>query len=129
MRTSQTLALTAAFAAGALALPSLAVAVDLARFPALSPDGTVAVFSWRGDLWKCPVSGGAAVRLTGVPSNELRSAFSADGSQVVFESDRDGGRNLFVMRSDGSDVRQLTFGDAATLSGCGVDMAGRPVAF
>jgi tricorn protease len=86
------------------------------------------VFSWRGDLWKCPVSGGAAVRLTGVPSNELRSAFSADGSQVVFESDRDGGRNLFVMRSDGSDVRQLTFGDAATLSGCGVDAAGRPVA-
>ncbi len=124
MRNAKTVALTAL-----LTLPAAAGTVDLPRYPALSPDGTVAVFSWRGDLWKCPVSGGGALRLTGVPSNEGRAAFSPDGATIVFESDRDGGRNLFAMRSDGGDVRQLTFGDAVTLAGCGVDAAGRPVAF
>jgi len=35
--------------------------------------------------------------------------FSRDKKQVVFVSDRDGGRNIYVMNADGSDVRQLTF--------------------
>jgi tricorn protease len=99
----------------ALAAPCLAGTVDLPRYPAISPDGTVAVFSWRGDLWKCPVTGGGAVRLTAMPSNEGRAAFSPDGTSIVFDSDRDGGRNLFVMKSDGSDVRQLTFGDSVAI--------------
>ena len=97
------------------ALSALAGTVDLPRYPALSPDGTVAVFSWRGDVWKCPVTGGGAIRLTANPSNEGRAAFSADGASIVFDSDRDGGRNLYVMKSDGSGVRQLTFGDSVAL--------------
>jgi tricorn protease len=104
--------------------------VDLPRYPAISPEGSVVVFSWRGDLWKAPISGGAAVRLTSHPANEGRSAFSPDGAQIVFESDREGGRNLFIMNSDGSGLRQLTHGDSSlTLSGTGVDGSGRPVAF
>ncbi|MFM9182020.1 MAG: peptidase S41, partial [Phycisphaerales bacterium] len=104
--------------------------VNLPRYPAASPDGTVLTFSWRGELWKVPGSGGAAVRLTASPSNEGRSAFSPDGTSIVFDSDRDGGRNLFIMRSDGSAVRQLTFGEGgAALSGCGVDANGRAVAY
>ena len=103
--------------------------VNLPRYPAASPDGTVLTFSWRGDLWKVPGSGGAAVRLTANPSNEGRSAFSPDGTSIVFDSDRDGGRNLFIMKSDGSAVRQLTFGESAILSGCGVDASGRAVAY
>ena len=104
--------------------------VDLPRYPSTSPDGNVILFSWRGDLWKCPSTGGGALRLTSNPANEGRSAFSPDGASIVFDSDRDGGRNLFIMKSDGSDVRQLTFGDsAAILSGTGVDGTGRPVAY
>jgi tricorn protease len=105
-------------------------AVDLPRYPAVNPEGTVVAFSWRGDIWKAPASGGGAVRLTSHPANETRSAFSPDGAQIVFESDRDGGRNLFVMNSDGTGLRQLTFGDSAlTLAGTGVDAKGRVVAY
>jgi tricorn protease len=84
-----------------LALPFLvavaaaeAATVELPRFPALSPDGSVVVFSWRGDLWRAPSTGGEAVRLTANPSSETRSGFTADGSRIVFESDREGMRNL-----------------------------------
>ncbi len=124
------LAALAPVAALALAAAAPAGAVDLPRFPAVNPEGTVVVFSWRGDLWKAPASGGAAIRLTSHPANDTRAAFSPDGAQLVFESDRDGGRNLFVMNADGTGLRQLTFGDyVATLSSTGLDAQGRPVAF
>ncbi len=125
---------TAIIAASILAIFAVPYAgadtVDLPRYPSTSPDGNVVLFSWRGDLWKCPSTGGGALRLTSNPANEGRSAFSPDGASIIFDSDRDGGRNLFIMKSDGSDVRQLTFGDSvALLSGTGVDGSGRPVAY
>ena len=103
--------------------------VDLPRFPSLSPDGSVIVFSWRGDLWRAPAAGGEAVRLTSNPSDETRSGFTADGSRIVFESDREGRRNLWSIKPDGSDLRQLTDLDATFgLSSVGT-FRGKPVAF
>jgi Tol biopolymer transport system component len=37
--------------------------------------------------------------------------FSRDGKKITFASDKNGGRNIYVMNTDGSDVRQLTFSD------------------
>lgn len=101
------LALAAPTAAGRL-LPVLpateAQADDLApnrvalpQHPALSPDGSRIAFSHQGDLWLVPSTGGTATRLTNHPANERRSEFSPDGSLLAFESDRDGGRNLYVL--------------------------------
>jgi len=101
--------------------------VDLPRFPSISPDGSEIVFSWRGDLWRAPVSGGTAVRLTSHPADELASAWSPDGSLIAFESERDGFRNLYLMRPDGAGLRQLTFSDLAlSLMSFGLDGEGRP---
>ncbi|MFZ9916257.1 MAG: hypothetical protein ACO3IB_13125, partial [Phycisphaerales bacterium] len=88
------------------AVPSVALAavVDLPRYPALSPDGQTVVFSWRGDLWKASAAGGAATRLTANPSNETRSAFTPDGARIVFESDREGSRNLWIMDAAGANL-------------------------
>src|SRR5262249_19697509 len=77
-------------------VPASAATVDLPRYPALSPDGREVCFSWRGDIWKAPSTGGAAVRLTSHPADDLRMAWSTDGSLIAFESERDGYRNLFV---------------------------------
>ena len=77
--------------------------VDLPRFPSLSPNGDRICFSWRGDLWSVSSSGGHAQRLTAHSANETRSAWSPDGAEIVFESDRDGVRNLWCMAADGTE--------------------------
>ena len=111
------------------AMEARAATVDLPRHPALSPDGSIVVFSWRGDLWRASAAGGEAIRLTSNPANETRSGFTADGARIVFESEREGGRNLWSMRPDGSDIRRVTELDASfALSSVGV-FGGRPVAF
>ena len=110
---------------GTGAAPAAAGNVDLPRYPSVSPDGRTVVFSWRGDLWRVPAGGGAAERLTANPADEGRSAFTQDGAAIVFESDRDGWRNLWVMNVDGTGVRQLTALDTpVTLGGVGPDGSG-----
>ena len=126
------------FAALAVALPALVTDVtvagdpegnvDLPRFPSISPDGSTIVFSWRGDLWTVPFEGGQAIRLTSHPGREHDSQWTADGSTIVFESDRDGVTNIHAMNPDGTNIRRLTHLDTgAGLSDAGVDDEGRPV--
>jgi tricorn protease len=95
----------------ALAAPTAAANVDFPRFPALSPDGREVVFTWRGDLWKAPAAGGNAIRLTTHPADDLRPAWSPDGTLIAFESDREGSRNLFIMRADGTSIARVTDAD------------------
>ncbi|MEM8836363.1 MAG: S41 family peptidase [Planctomycetota bacterium] len=101
-----------------LASHAVGAEVDLPLFPSISPDGEHIAFSWRGDLWKAPVSGGEATRLTSADSDETRSAWSPDGSTIAFQSDRDGYENLFTMPTSGGDATQVTHEDTGlTLSG------------
>jgi tricorn protease len=80
------------------------------RFPELSPDGKMLVFSYQGDLWKVESTGGTASRLTSNQAFEGRSRFSPDGLSIAFESNRYGNYDIFVMPSDGSnDPTRITF--------------------
>jgi TolB protein len=47
-------------------------------------------------------------RLTDSPSEDWISSWAPDGSQIVFESKRDGNYEIYVMDSDGSDQQRLT---------------------
>jgi tricorn protease len=107
--------------------------VGYPRMPSLSPDGSTIVFTWAGDLWAVGSEGGIASRLTTHPADDLRSAFSPDGSTLVFESERDGSRNLYAMpvssengRMVGGAVRRLTLSDRS-LSLSGFDAQGDAV--
>jgi tricorn protease len=90
---------------GQAAAGATPLAPGFVQFPALSPDGSMLVFSSQGDLWIMPVGqvgdgraiSGVATRLTSHPAEERRAIFSPDGSALAFESDRDGARNLYVM--------------------------------
>ena len=119
----------AAMALCTLAMTASGAEVDLPRFPALSPDGETVTFSWRGDLWSASTDGGDAVRLTRHPADETRSAWSPDGTQIAFESRRDGPRAIYVMNTTGGDVRRVSLSDdSLTLhdwTGMGLYVSGR----
>jgi Tol biopolymer transport system component len=53
--------------------------------------------------------GSDLVQLTNDKSNSAYPSWSPDGSQILFESDRnDGNANIYVMDADGSNIVQLT---------------------
>ncbi|MDE6050267.1 MAG: peptidase S41, partial [Paramuribaculum sp.] len=56
--------------------------------------------------------GGTAVRLTTQPSYESNPVWSPDGNQIAFASDRNGGRDVYVMSSKGGSAKRLTFNSA-----------------
>jgi tricorn protease len=79
--------------------------------PTLTPDAKEIVFSYEGDLWRVPVSGGAALRLTAMEGIESRPAVSPDGKWLAFTAEQYGNKDVFLMPLAGGDIRQLTFHD------------------
>jgi Tol biopolymer transport system component len=62
-----------------------------------------------GHLFSLPSIGGTAEQLTFGPHYDNDPAFSPDGSQVAFTSDRDGSDgNIFVLTLRDRQLRQLT---------------------
>ncbi|MFM7131801.1 MAG: DPP IV N-terminal domain-containing protein [bacterium] len=83
--------------------------VRLANHPALSPDGKQLVFSYNGDLWSVPATGGTARPITRHDGKDREPRFSPDGKQIAFVSDRDGSAQVYVMPAEGGPARQITF--------------------
>ena len=79
----------------------------LLRFPDIS--GEKVVFTYAGDLWTAPASGGAAIRLTSHPGIEVFGKFSPDGKWIAFTGQYDGDEQVYVVSSAGGVPRQLTF--------------------
>jgi dipeptidyl aminopeptidase/acylaminoacyl peptidase len=60
-------------------------------------------------LWKVPVAGGHAEKV-GIPMQSLKNlAVHPDGRQIVFESDRGGSQQIYVMNADGSNPHRISF--------------------
>ena len=74
----------------------------------VAPDGRTVVFDLLGDLYTMPIEGGRATSLRSGRAWEIQPRFSPDGAWISFTSDAGGGDNLWVMRADGSEARQIT---------------------
>ena len=77
-----------------------------------SPDGRFLLIAagppGDKDIFRLDVEAGGVVRLTSGGNNNA-PAYAPDGEWIAFNSLRNGGQaDLYVMRSDGSDLRQLT---------------------
>jgi len=83
------------------------------RYPAISPDGKSIVFTYKGDLYKVPASGGTATALTSHVAHDFMPVWSHDGKQIAFASDRYGNFDVFVMPAEGGEARRVTFHSAA----------------
>ncbi|HUF61076.1 MAG TPA: S41 family peptidase [Verrucomicrobiales bacterium] len=92
-----------------LAAPPDAEYMTLGGSAAVSPDGSLLVFEWAGDLWRVPVAGGEAQPLTRHPARESDPVFSPDGSQLAFSSDRGGSLQTYVAAADSGAGVQRTF--------------------
>lgn len=74
----------------------------------VSPDGQYMVFDMLGDLYKVSLKGGNATPLTQDFAWNIHPAISPDGSKIAFISDRGGISNVWVMDSNGENLRQVT---------------------
>src|ERR1051326_5377450 len=77
------------------------------RFP--SVHGNTVVFTAEGDLWRVPIEGGLAERLTTHLGEESRAAISPDGKRVAFSATYEGPMEVYVMPLEGGVPRRLTW--------------------
>ncbi len=71
----------------------------LLRFPAIH--GNQVVFTYAGDLYTVPASGGVARRLTSDVGFEMFARFSPDGKTLAFTGQYDGNTEVYVMPAQG----------------------------
>ena len=79
----------------------------LLRFPAISNDQIV--FSYAGDLYSVPLSGGIARKLTTHEGYEAFARFSPDGRSIAFTGEYDGNREVYLIPAEGGVPRRLTY--------------------
>ena len=88
--------------------------------PAWSPDGDQITFSserdraWEFEVWGnrevyvMNTDGANLINLTNHPARDSSPAWSPDGRQIAFSSDRDGNKEVYVMNADGTNPINLT---------------------
>ena len=86
------------------------------KFPQFSPDGSFLVYQgWqRGkmEIFFVSLLEKNNINISrNINSNDILShgnSFSPDGQKIVFTSERDGDRNIYLMKINGSEIEQLT---------------------
>jgi tricorn protease len=77
------------------------------RYPTIG--GGAIVFAAEGDLWKVPVSGGVALRLTAYEGEEAFPKLSPDGKLIAFTAQYEGNDDVYVMTATGGEPKRLTY--------------------
>ncbi len=78
------------------------------RNSAISPDGSQIAFTYKGNIFTVPVTGGKALQITSHTSHDTRPVWSNDGSKIAFASDREGGFDVFLVSKEGGIATRLT---------------------
>jgi len=78
------------------------------RFPAISPDGKTIAFSYKGDIYTVPTTGGDAHQLTTNEAYDAYPVWSPDGTRIAFASAREGSLDVFIMNKMGGTPNRVT---------------------
>lgn len=78
---------------------------------AVSPDGKTIAFDMLGEIYALPAEGGRAVPIATGMAFEVQPTFSPDGKWIAYVSDRSGGDNVWIARTDGSGARRISEDD------------------
>ncbi|MDQ6480389.1 PDZ domain-containing protein [Dyadobacter sp. LHD-138] len=95
------------FLLGLLQTGANAQETRLLRFPAVH--GNQVVFSYAGDLYTVPKSGGVSRKITNHPGYETFPRFSHDGKQIAFTGQYDGNTEVFVIPATGGEPKRITY--------------------
>lgn len=80
---------------------------QLLRQPTISK--TEVVFIYANDLWKAPLNGGTAIRMTSGEGYESNPHFSKDGKTIAFTAEYDGNTDVYIIPSEGGEPKRITF--------------------
>ncbi len=78
------------------------------RHTSISPDGQTIAFSYKGDVFTVPASGGQARQLTSNAAYDSYPIWSPDGKKIAFASSREGSLDIYVMNKFGGEPKRLT---------------------
>ena len=85
------------------------------RHQQISPDGRSIAFCFQGDIYTVPTAGGSARRITSNVAYDGTPIWSPDSKRIAFSSDREGGKDVYIVSADGSGLRRLTFNSVKEL--------------
>lgn len=74
----------------------------------LSPDGISVAFTYKGDLYTVPVSGGRAIQVTSHSSYDTRPVWSPKGDKLAFASNREGNFDVYVITLQTGETKRIT---------------------
>ncbi|MEL7118398.1 MAG: S41 family peptidase [Bacteroidota bacterium] len=78
-------------------------------------DNTI-VFVAEGDLWKVPIAGGLAQRLTTHAEQELNPQISPDGKTIAFSATYEGPMEVYTMPLDGGLPTRWTYSEGSRVA-------------
>jgi Tol biopolymer transport system component len=79
----------------------------------ISPDGSTIAFTYKGDIFTVPSTGGEARQITSLGSYDTTPIWSLDGNSIVFSSNREGSFDLYIVSKNGGTPKRLTTNSAA----------------
>lgn len=97
---------------GAAAAPAEGPArnrIEIVGATALSPDGARLAVEWCGDLWIASSRGGEARSIASHPAIDTQPAFSPDGRELAFVSNRDDTWQIYTVPAGGGVPEQRTW--------------------
>lgn len=78
------------------------------RYCAISPDGSSIAFTYKGDIYTVPATGGKATQITTNPAHDTKPVWSPDGKKIAFASDRMGSMDVYEVSREGGVPKRLT---------------------
>lgn len=78
------------------------------RHPTISPNGKTIAFSYQGDIFTVPSSGGTAKQITSNAAFDSYPVWSPDGNHIAFASNREGSIDVWVMDANGGIPKRVT---------------------
>uniref|UniRef100_A0AB33IWJ1 Tricorn protease homolog n=1 Tax=Prevotella sp. GTC17254 TaxID=3236794 RepID=A0AB33IWJ1_9BACT len=79
------------------------------RYSSISPNGQTIAFSYKGDIFTVPVTGGNARQITTNAAYDSYPVWSPDGRKIAFASSREGSLDVYVVNENGGVPTRLTY--------------------